>query len=208
MGSGCGDPIVEFHPSSSGQLPVPVALNAGSPTLFPHTIHHNVPNVNNFLVFFPLFSQIWLPVAARAAQGPPDASPVPHCPKSAGESDFSFVSANRSVPTRADRFYSCGISGWGSQAATIFWEGGKRCRSVSGRLIPQGCHSRHNSRSAPRITLQQSEHILRPMRRLLRQRAFPGYCRFRRSWCTRWLLSRPDPARPQARREHSRPYPR
>ncbi len=34
MGSGCGDPIVEQNPSSSGQLPVPVALNAGSPTLF------------------------------------------------------------------------------------------------------------------------------------------------------------------------------
>ena len=32
--SGCGDPIVERVPSSSGQLPVPVALNAGSPTLF------------------------------------------------------------------------------------------------------------------------------------------------------------------------------
>jgi len=34
MGSGCGDPIVEKIPSSSGQLPVPVALNARSPTLF------------------------------------------------------------------------------------------------------------------------------------------------------------------------------
>jgi len=34
MGSGCGDPTVEKFPSSSGQLPVPVALNAGSPTLF------------------------------------------------------------------------------------------------------------------------------------------------------------------------------
>ena len=34
MGSGCGDPIVESVPSSSGQLPVPEALNAGSPTLF------------------------------------------------------------------------------------------------------------------------------------------------------------------------------
>jgi len=34
MGSGCGDSIVEKFPSSSGQLPVPVALNAPSPTLF------------------------------------------------------------------------------------------------------------------------------------------------------------------------------
>ena len=34
MGSGCGDLIVEKIPSSSGQLPVPVALNARSPTLF------------------------------------------------------------------------------------------------------------------------------------------------------------------------------
>ena len=34
MGSGCGDLIVEKIPSSSGQLPVPVALNAPSPTLF------------------------------------------------------------------------------------------------------------------------------------------------------------------------------
>jgi len=34
MGSGCGDSIVEKNPSSSGQLPVPVALNALSPTLF------------------------------------------------------------------------------------------------------------------------------------------------------------------------------
>ena len=34
MGSGCGDPIVEKFPSSVGQLPVPSALNAGSPTLF------------------------------------------------------------------------------------------------------------------------------------------------------------------------------
>ena len=33
MGSGCGDSIV-VKPSSSGQLPVPVALNALSPTLF------------------------------------------------------------------------------------------------------------------------------------------------------------------------------
>ncbi len=39
MGSGCGNSIVENVPSSSGQLPVPVALNAGSPTLFPLTIH-------------------------------------------------------------------------------------------------------------------------------------------------------------------------
>lgn len=36
MGSGCGNLIVENLPSSSGQLPVPVALNARSPTLFAH----------------------------------------------------------------------------------------------------------------------------------------------------------------------------
>ena len=34
MGSGCGDLIVERGPSSTGQLPVPAALNARSPTLF------------------------------------------------------------------------------------------------------------------------------------------------------------------------------
>ena len=42
MGSGCGDPIVESVPSSIGQLPVPTALNAGSPTLFRnyYTVKH------------------------------------------------------------------------------------------------------------------------------------------------------------------------
>jgi len=34
MGSGCGNPIVDKNPSSAGQLPVPMALNAGFPTLF------------------------------------------------------------------------------------------------------------------------------------------------------------------------------
>ena len=34
MGSGCGNVTVEKFPSSAGQLPVPVALNAASPTLF------------------------------------------------------------------------------------------------------------------------------------------------------------------------------
>ena len=34
MGSGCGNATVEKFPSSAGQLPVPVALNAASPTLF------------------------------------------------------------------------------------------------------------------------------------------------------------------------------
>ena len=46
MGSGCGDPIVESVPSSSGQLPVPVALNAGSPTLFMDTIQEKYGKVN------------------------------------------------------------------------------------------------------------------------------------------------------------------
>ena len=49
MGSGCGDPIVESDPSSSGQLPVPVALNARSPTLFAVIIHESRPFVNTFL---------------------------------------------------------------------------------------------------------------------------------------------------------------
>ncbi len=49
MGSGCGDPIVEHVPSSSGQLPVPVALNARSPTLFAVIIHDSKGNVNSFL---------------------------------------------------------------------------------------------------------------------------------------------------------------
>ena len=34
MGSGCGDPIVEVFLRPPGKLPVPVALDAGSPTLF------------------------------------------------------------------------------------------------------------------------------------------------------------------------------
>ena len=34
MGSGCGDLIVERILRPPGKLPVPVALNAGSPTLF------------------------------------------------------------------------------------------------------------------------------------------------------------------------------
>ena len=48
MGSGCGNSIVE-NPSSSGQLPVPVALNAPSPTLFAVIIHDCVEKVNTFL---------------------------------------------------------------------------------------------------------------------------------------------------------------
>ena len=39
MGSGCGNSIVDDYPSSSGQLPVPVALNAPFPTLFAVIIH-------------------------------------------------------------------------------------------------------------------------------------------------------------------------
>ena len=39
MGSGCGDPIVASSLRPPGKLPVPVALNAGSPTLFGVTIH-------------------------------------------------------------------------------------------------------------------------------------------------------------------------
>ena len=34
MGSGCGDSIVDKNLRPPGKLPVPVALNAGSPTLF------------------------------------------------------------------------------------------------------------------------------------------------------------------------------
>ena len=48
MGSGCGIIIVDVRPSSSGQLPVPVALNAMNPTLFFHTIHQKGKNVNPF----------------------------------------------------------------------------------------------------------------------------------------------------------------
>ena len=54
MGSGCGDPIAEIFPSSSGQLPVPVALHARSPTLFPSIIHDWKKNVKSF---FPIFLQ-------------------------------------------------------------------------------------------------------------------------------------------------------
>ena len=37
--SGCENPIVEKIPSSFGQLPVPMALDARFSTLFAHTIH-------------------------------------------------------------------------------------------------------------------------------------------------------------------------
>ena len=49
MGSGCGNSIVE-NPSSSGQLPVPVALNAPYPTLFAVIIHDSAGKVNTFLL--------------------------------------------------------------------------------------------------------------------------------------------------------------
>ncbi len=49
MGSGCGDPIVESVPSSIGQLPVPTALNAGSPTLFLVIIHEHCRKVNSLM---------------------------------------------------------------------------------------------------------------------------------------------------------------
>ena len=52
MGSGCGDPIAEKIPSSSGQLPVPVALHARSPTLFPSIIHDWKKNVKPFFAIF------------------------------------------------------------------------------------------------------------------------------------------------------------
>ena len=43
--SGCENPIVEKLPSSSGQLPVPMALDARLSTLFAHTIHQMTGNV-------------------------------------------------------------------------------------------------------------------------------------------------------------------
>ena len=55
MGSGCGDPIVERVPSSVGQLPVPAALNAGSPTLFENTIQDIHGKVNINLCVFSVF---------------------------------------------------------------------------------------------------------------------------------------------------------
>ncbi len=58
MGSGCGDPIVESVPSSSGQLPVPVALNARSPTLFTDTIHQKRTNVNSKIFFMLLWEML------------------------------------------------------------------------------------------------------------------------------------------------------
>ena len=51
MGSGCGIIIVDAGPSSSGQLPVPVALNAMKPTLFTHTIQHMMGIVNSFFLY-------------------------------------------------------------------------------------------------------------------------------------------------------------
>ena len=48
MGSGCENAIVESFPSSSGQLPVPVALNAAFSTLFPVIIHDWKKKVNSF----------------------------------------------------------------------------------------------------------------------------------------------------------------
>ena len=52
MGSGCGDPIAEMNPSSSGQLPVPVALHARSPTLFSSIIHDWKKIVKTFFAIF------------------------------------------------------------------------------------------------------------------------------------------------------------
>ena len=52
MGSGCGDPIAEILPSSSGQLPVPVALHARSPTLFMGIIHDGKKIVKSFFAKF------------------------------------------------------------------------------------------------------------------------------------------------------------
>ena len=51
MGSGCGNIIVDIHPSSSGQLPVPVALNAGLPTLLPFMIHEHPEKVKQIYQF-------------------------------------------------------------------------------------------------------------------------------------------------------------
>ncbi len=48
MGSGCGDPIVEIFLRPPGKLPVPVALDAGSPTLFKVNIHDCLGKVNMF----------------------------------------------------------------------------------------------------------------------------------------------------------------
>ena len=42
-----GDPIVDLNPSSTGQLPVPAALDARSPTLFENTIHDMAIKVNS-----------------------------------------------------------------------------------------------------------------------------------------------------------------
>ena len=47
MGSGCGDLIVERILRPPGKLPVPVALYAGSPTLFKVTIHDCYRKVNS-----------------------------------------------------------------------------------------------------------------------------------------------------------------
>ncbi len=53
MGSGCGDPIGEWtFLRPPGKLPVPVALNAGSPTLFTANIHHPRTNVNGETAIF------------------------------------------------------------------------------------------------------------------------------------------------------------
>ena len=56
MGSGCGDSIVDKILRPPGKLPVPVALNALSPTLFRVTIHDLTENVNSFWKkeFFPV----------------------------------------------------------------------------------------------------------------------------------------------------------
>ena len=58
MGSGCGNSIVE-NPSSSGQLPVPVALNALSPTLFESIIHHFWEKVNRHFGICHFCEQNW-----------------------------------------------------------------------------------------------------------------------------------------------------
>ena len=47
MGSGCGDSIVDKNLRPPGKLPVPVALNAGSPTLFPIILHNGSAKVKD-----------------------------------------------------------------------------------------------------------------------------------------------------------------
>ncbi len=105
MGSGCGDPIVERVPSSSGQLPVPVALNAGSPTLFSFTIHDTSTNVNTQNFQHRIFRDWSENRRGVSREGPPDSWSFPG-PNPYNDSTRFIRSLNKKRKWNISDFYS------------------------------------------------------------------------------------------------------